>query len=662
MNKPLVTIIIPCYNCSKTLEQAFNSCFEQGIEELEVVMVDDCSTDDTRELMKKLKSSRANVELFFHEQNRGGGAARNTAVKNSSSDVIFCLDSDDILPAGTIKKMYSMLISKNADAVGIHRSIKFKGDDIKKISHINTFGYAGEIIPFESLIEKPEGLFCSLYSTFMFTKQAFAIAGGYPENHGFDTQSFAWKFLANGLRAYTCPDAEYLHRIHFNKSYYIREYESGKINHNWFKIYEQFLYLFNTDTQIEILNFNLNDSVGLISDFLIKKNNIFKTNYSDYIRYDSIHEYEKLLSSQQNISIGDRYWLGVRKFDNGAYEEAFKIFEKLVQDGLDTGHVHYYLKVSAERSRQSTLLINEQKIKELFSYRKQGSQVNIIVRILRKVFRVAKKKIVRLYFLRKNYYHLIGVKNNIRQFLMEKKSYADYYKKIEGIKKNKEIILEMDWGGLGDALVYSSLPRVLKEEFDVNFYLSEKTRSVFRNNDIFRLCFEMNPHFKGFKNGEVFRYRRFSRDRSFINQFSDLFGKNIIEDLYTQFGISKKPLPEIYYKPNYLPEYSEVVLADLNFISGHKLGWVYNAKKINDFIKFLSENKHRIQHVEPQKQDIFRYVDMIYSSKEFVTVLSGGAAVTAAINKKAHVFLPQNVSGESVYNFTFKNSSIIYKQ
>ena len=70
MNQPGVTIIIPCFNCTKTLAAAFESCFTQGIEgPFEIVMVDDASTDGTKPLMEQLASKHPNVKLGFHEKN-----------------------------------------------------------------------------------------------------------------------------------------------------------------------------------------------------------------------------------------------------------------------------------------------------------------------------------------------------------------------------------------------------------------------------------------------------------------------------------------------------------------------------------------------------------------------------------------------------------------
>jgi len=263
---PKLSIIIPCYNCAGTLQDAVESLYAQGLDSFEIVMVDDCSTDETADLMKVLSNKHPEIRLFSHEKNKGGGATRNTAIKNTRAEVIFCLDSDDMLPEGTLAKMYAYMMDKRqhgekCDGVAVHRSIKFKNEfrGRDKAERIDIFGYADQRIPFDSLLQR-EGVHGPLYSVFMHTKEAFEITGGYPEDHGFDTQGFAWRFLANGLVAYTCPDAEYLHRLHsggFYASYYTREARAGRINKNWFMIFAEFLYLFDPMVKDYILSFDL---------------------------------------------------------------------------------------------------------------------------------------------------------------------------------------------------------------------------------------------------------------------------------------------------------------------------------------------------------------------------------------------------------------------
>ena len=299
---PKLSIIIPCYNCEKTLEEAVVSCFTQNLENFEIIMVDDASMDNTREIIKKLSEKHQEIKVIYHDKNKGGGAARNTAVKNSSHELIFCLDSDDILPEGTLEKMLKYWEEKRCDGVAIHRSIKFKGLNINDIERIDEFGYANQIIPIESLIEKPESPLCPLYSVFMFTKKAWEKCGGYPENHGFDTQGFAWRFLLNGLKAYTCPNTSYLHRVNFHNSYYLREYMAGKINMNWQLVLREFISAFSKKTQIIILDNKINDYQDILINKLKKIDKPWSKKINDPSGLEEIKKESLLINQKYPIS------------------------------------------------------------------------------------------------------------------------------------------------------------------------------------------------------------------------------------------------------------------------------------------------------------------------------------------------------------------------
>lgn len=273
-----VSIIIPCFNCEKTLREAVHSCYLQGLTSFEIVLVDDCSTDSTRAVMQELAEERDNIKLFYHESNRGGGATRNTATEQAVADLVFCLDSDDMLPPHTLDAMLRMQKETSADGIGIETSVKFRNTDIEDIAYINTFGYAGQIIPLESLLER-NGIMCPLYSTFLYTKEAFTKIGGYPTTHGFDTQGFAWRFLANGLVAYTCPGTTYFHRINFHESYYLSEYNAGKTNFNWRTIILEQNHVLSDVAYNFVKNFDVRDFESNILDELKKIPNVFSNKH-----------------------------------------------------------------------------------------------------------------------------------------------------------------------------------------------------------------------------------------------------------------------------------------------------------------------------------------------------------------------------------------------
>jgi glycosyltransferase involved in cell wall biosynthesis len=348
MNKDMhkISVIIPCFNCKDTVEDALKSVYQQNLSiPYEVVMVDDGSTDGTRDLITELSKKYPNVNYFFHEKNKGGGAARNTCVKKSTGDLIFCLDSDDMLAAGTLGKMVDYLLEKNCDAVGISRSIQFNGKNVNDVAYIYDFDYVGDKIPFSNLFGANSK--CSLYSTFLFTKKSFYIAGGYPEDHGFDTQGFAFRFLANGLSACVCPGSIYLHRVNDGSSYYIREYEEGRASHNWFEIFEEFLFLFNDAAKEFILNYDLNDHKKPLFEslnYLYSLNNLLNPKYNLLIKQSSKEAYRDLcLSHHDDCTKYDYYWLGSEMYRSKDYSKAVDYFVLAIKTQMNNNSIYYKL-------------------------------------------------------------------------------------------------------------------------------------------------------------------------------------------------------------------------------------------------------------------------------------------------------------------------------
>jgi len=100
----LVSIIIPVYNVAPYVEQCIQSVINQTYKNLEVIIVDDCGTDNSMEMVEKVVSqipqnSQMTFKILHHEHNRGLSAARNTGIKAATGQYLYFLDSDDwIIP------------------------------------------------------------------------------------------------------------------------------------------------------------------------------------------------------------------------------------------------------------------------------------------------------------------------------------------------------------------------------------------------------------------------------------------------------------------------------------------------------------------------------------------------------------------------------------
>lgn len=104
-----VSVVIPNYNNSSTIEAAILSCLIQGVSLREIIVIDDQSTDDSLNVLKKIKSQHPNKLLYFSNPEKGGNNARNYGFSKSTGNFIQWLDADDELLPGKFEAQLSSL-------------------------------------------------------------------------------------------------------------------------------------------------------------------------------------------------------------------------------------------------------------------------------------------------------------------------------------------------------------------------------------------------------------------------------------------------------------------------------------------------------------------------------------------------------------------------
>jgi hypothetical protein len=258
--------------------------------------------------------------------------------------------------------------------------------------------------------------------------------------------------------------------------------------------------------------------------------------------------------------------------------------------------------------------------------------------------------------------HIRTALKNLYNYWNEGSLYRAHYEAISDIKRRKILILDLEFGGLGDCLSYSTLPRQLKEKFDIDFYLSERSRTVIRNPDFARIVFEMNPYFKGYHTGPSFFPRVFLRDASWFTILTGRGGRNAVAEIERQFGLTGTGNPELPVKLEKIHGYEKVLLCDQNWHTGKKLG-LYNDPTLleNVLAEWRARGEdYRIEYANPNSQDLFTYIQTLYSCGQFVCFLSGGNSLAAALGTAATVVLPENVEGGAITQFLFLHSPIRY--
>ncbi|WP_048331135.1 glycosyltransferase family 2 protein [Bizionia psychrotolerans] len=124
MSHPLVSIIIPSYNSKTYLKEAVSSALSQSYEPIEIIVVDDGSTDDTADLFSEFEAQSVRC---YRIKNGGASQARNYGLEQATGDYIQFLDADDILDCSKIAKQLDMMRKHQAD-VSYTPWIDFKKD------------------------------------------------------------------------------------------------------------------------------------------------------------------------------------------------------------------------------------------------------------------------------------------------------------------------------------------------------------------------------------------------------------------------------------------------------------------------------------------------------------------------------------------------------
>lgn len=127
MNSPLVSIGIPVYNVEPYIEKCLLSALNQAYQNLEILVVDDCGTDNSMMIVNELKQTHPKgsiVRIIRHPQNKGIGEARNTIIKECQGKYVYFIDSDDYVEPNAIDLLCAQAEKYDTDVtIASHRKV-----------------------------------------------------------------------------------------------------------------------------------------------------------------------------------------------------------------------------------------------------------------------------------------------------------------------------------------------------------------------------------------------------------------------------------------------------------------------------------------------------------------------------------------------------------
>jgi glycosyltransferase involved in cell wall biosynthesis len=225
----MLSFLIPAYNCEKVLDEAIESALAQALGiEMEVIVVDDASTDSTAQCARAWEiRSPGLVKVGFHERNRGGAATRNTAAELARGELLYILDSDNVLPNGCVASQLETMTETGLDAISVGQMYFFE-DSTTRVDDGWVLRHADGRSTLRHLFETNK--VPPSHGNYLYTRHLFDSVGGYSVNAGAtDTWTFGLKHLARGFEIGVDTRSHYFHRVDRanNDSYWLREERLG---------------------------------------------------------------------------------------------------------------------------------------------------------------------------------------------------------------------------------------------------------------------------------------------------------------------------------------------------------------------------------------------------------------------------------------------------
>lgn len=224
--KPLVSVIVPAYNAQAYIDTAVRSVLAQTMPELEVLVLDDCSTDDTAARIRQLAQTDPRVRPVFNEENMGVAKTRNKGLDMAAGEYVALLDADDFWYPDKLEKQLAVIQSTGADLVySGYALVDNNGEKIKDF-------FAPPTETMDSLLTQ-NGIGCS---TVLFSR---SVADNYRFRTDYYHEDYVlWmQLLQDGLTAVGIPEPLVDYRVHANSRASNKLASSG---HRWY-IYRHFL-------------------------------------------------------------------------------------------------------------------------------------------------------------------------------------------------------------------------------------------------------------------------------------------------------------------------------------------------------------------------------------------------------------------------------------
>ncbi|MCG9793648.1 glycosyltransferase family 2 protein [Flavobacterium algicola] len=201
-SKPLVTVICMCYNHSEFVIESLNSVLDQNYSNIELIIADDASTDDSKFVIEKWLLQHPQIPFIINSKNLGNNKTFNNAFKLSEGEYIIDLAADDILLPNCIEKQLTAFLSPTCQNIGmVYGNAELISCDKKHLEYyypVNEFKKASSCPPSGDIYSSVIGYrqyICSVSS--MLKRETFIALDGYDDTLAFEDLDYWFRCARN---------------------------------------------------------------------------------------------------------------------------------------------------------------------------------------------------------------------------------------------------------------------------------------------------------------------------------------------------------------------------------------------------------------------------------------------------------------------------------
>ncbi|WP_295731811.1 glycosyltransferase family 2 protein [uncultured Limosilactobacillus sp.] len=201
MNNPEISIIVPVYNVQDRLEKCINSLLEQTFTNIEIILVNDGSTDNSLYICKKYFEMDGRIKLIS-QKNQGLSKARNTGIENATADLLMFVDSDDYVGENFCKDAIYNMNHYDSDMV----FFGYTRIENEKISKLLTYGQKDRKLSKDEVFSN---LYTDSYAWNKLYKKSLFNTVNYPVGKNYEDLSTTYRLVENTNSISYCAKANY---------------------------------------------------------------------------------------------------------------------------------------------------------------------------------------------------------------------------------------------------------------------------------------------------------------------------------------------------------------------------------------------------------------------------------------------------------------------